>query len=368
MENVFVKKDFIKLLLSLTVFYSVWKIIKYLNFLWLFNNGIPIFDKVIDPNEYLAPILIDWLVVILFMGGVAYLVGNWMNHSKIGLGVLIVLHLVLSIFLGFIIFPVLFLIYWMDGRFEFNSDFWKLLLDRVIKYMDINFLTYFSMLGIILLFYYFKNIEYERKKKAILESKLLETRLMYFNSQLEPHFIFNVLNGVSSLIDEDRAKAKRLLVNFADMLRNVLHKKKAIFTTLGEELKALDNYIQILKIRFEEDLSIFMHLEEAMEHITVPSLLIQPIVENAVKHGYGYKKKELEVHIKIEKKEHHLFIYIYNNGVPLDFKNTQEKGQGNGLRNLSERLKMHYGEMSFFEIRNAEDGSGVENLLLIPIV
>lgn len=363
----FNKKEYWRLVLFLTVFYTLWKIIKYLNFLWLYSNDIPSFGEVVNPNEFLDAIFLDWVVVIAFMSVVAYLVQKRFNHRSTRLYFLIPLHLALSFLIGFFIFPVLFMGYWLQNKITFNDGFFNILLDRVIKYMDTNFLTYFSMLGIILLFYYFKGLKDQEAKKSKLESQLMEARLSALSAQLQPHFVFNTLNSVSALIDQDTDKAQKMLTRFGDMLRNILSMSQSVVVDLDRELANLDNYVQILKIRFEEDLNIALKVQNGLEKVKVPNLFLQPIVENAIKHGYGYHKKKLSIQIEIKQQSGFLYIAIKNDGLPLRYKKGNTANGGNGLRILKERFLAQYAENFFFELRNLADKKGVENLIRIPI-
>ncbi|MGW9684443.1 sensor histidine kinase [Flagellimonas sp. 2504JD1-5] len=367
LEKYIKNRDYFRVVLILTIFYTIWKIVKYLNFLWLYYNQIPDFGEVIHPSKYLDAILLDWVVVISFMSFVAYLIQKGFDHKKIRLSLLIPIHLVLSFLIGFFIFPVLFLSYWLTGRISFEIGFFNVLLDRVIKYMDTNFLTYFSMLGVILIYYYFKGIKDQESKKAILESQLTEARVSALNSQLQPHFIFNALNGISSLIDEDSEKAQELVASLGDMLRNILNHNQAVQITLKNELDNLKNYLHILKIRFEEDLTVRIDIQKGLDNCLVPNLFLQPIVENAVKHGYGFKKKKLNLSIDIFKNQDVLVFKLWNDGLPLNGYHVISNKKGNGLRIIKQRLEAQYPESFSFKIRNLPNKRGVENVIKIPL-
>ncbi|MEX0314938.1 MAG: sensor histidine kinase [Allomuricauda sp.] len=365
----FNKKEYFKLVMFLTIFYTLWKIIKYINFLWLFKNNIPTFGKVQNPADYLDAIIIDWFVVIGFMSAVAYWIGKWYNFKKMQPIILLPLHLLLSFLLNFFIFPVQFLSYRIQDKIDFSNGYFRVLLDRVIKFMDINFLTYFSMLGIILLFYYFKGKKDEESAKAMLESQLMEARLTALNSQLQPHFIFNTLNGVSSLIDENGEKAQQMLAHLGEMLRTTFERNRSVLIDLENELGNLNNYIQILKIRFEEDLEVKMKVKKGLENIKVPNMFLQPIIENSIKHGYGYYRKKLAIEINVQSNDKNLLVTISNNGLPMrnDRFLDLDGGRGNGLKILRERFGVQYGTNYRFETKNLENKRGVITFIQLPV-
>lgn len=365
----FNKSEYYKLVLILSIFYTVWKIIKHLNFIWLYKNNIPTFGEVQNPADYLDAIIIDWFVVILFMSVVAYAMGKWSGTNRITLIKLLPLHLLLSFLLNFFIFPLQFLSYRLQDKIHFKEGYFRVLLDRVIKYMDLNFLTYFSMLGIILLFYYFKSKRDEESIKLTLEAQLMEAKLSALNSQLQPHFIFNTLNSISTLIDENQEKAQNMIAHLGAMLRNTFDKKKSLVVNLEIELQNLNNYIQILKIRFDEDLEVNFIVEENIGKIKVPNMFLQPIVENSIKHGYGFHRKNLSIQICIAQKGNYLSSTVINNGTPLDLKGINKKGfSGNGLRILRERFQAQYGNDYLFALKNLDNDKGVVTQIDFPIL
>lgn len=179
--------------------------------------------------------------------------------------------------------------------------------------------------------------------KKDLEMELNQTKLQILKSQIQPHFLFNALNSIVAIVDENKQKAQEMLINLSDILRTTLQADFKSMSTLSTELEYLEKYLHIEKIRYEDQLQFHFDVPAEALSIKIPSLLLQPLVENAIKHGFIGMQRRLEIVIKVYPSEK--TIQVINDGAPL--KQTQDF---TGLTNVKERLKIFYPDTSDFKI------------------
>lgn len=219
--------------------------------------------------------------------------------------------------------------------------------------LDKLILLYSITAAVTYLYHYMqRNTEYQLQQSQ-LNAQLTEARLLSLRSQLHPHFLFNTLNSVACLIDEDRSAAKQMLGKLSDLLRHVLRGNHHQTTSLEEELALLERYVYIEKTRFSDDLSISWEIEPGSEDCEVPTMILQPLVENAIHHGFG--RENLHVHISIEahRQNGHLELRVRDNGKGF---NGTLKSSGSGLRITRERLETLYGDNYLFSITDQQPG------------
>jgi two-component system, LytTR family, sensor kinase len=175
------------------------------------------------------------------------------------------------------------------------------------------------------------------------EKLLMASRLDALASQINPHFLFNTLTSVSSLIRSEPEKARTLIVKLSGLLRRLLRSQEH-FVTLREELEAIDEYLDIESIRFGPRLKIEKHIDPATLDLIVPSMMLQPIVENSIKHGLSQKLGEGRITIRSLREPDRAVIDIIDNGIGITAGQAGHvKGSGIGLRNVNERLHVIYG-------------------------
>ena len=191
-----------------------------------------------------------------------------------------------------------------------------------------------------------------------------EARLRMLRYQVNPHFFFNALNSIRALIDESPARAREMVTQLSELFRYSLLDQEE--TTLGEELGAIRNYLTIQKIRFEEKLEISYQVDPAAEGVRLPSFLVHPLVENAVKYGLHTSPAPLRIVIAAELRDGKLMIEVRNSGrlgkgAPLD---PPVLGTGTGLANIAERLRQRYAGRHHFDLD--ENAGWVSARLEIP--
>ena len=204
------------------------------------------------------------------------------------------------------------------------------------------------------------------------ERLLLQTRMEALQNQINPHFLFNTLNSVSSLVRFDPDTARDVIIKLATILRRLLNSSDA-FVPLREELEFIDNYLDIEVVRFGPDkLQVVKALDAASLDVMVPAMLLQPLVENSIKHGLAPKIEGGRIMIRSRISDSKLIIEVEDDGVGMGAANLLEKpsglgGTGIGMANVVERLKVLYGETARMTI-DSHEGKGTLIRLRIPVL
>jgi len=201
---------------------------------------------------------------------------------------------------------------------------------------------------------------------------LLQTRMEALQNQINPHFLFNTLNSVSSLVRFDPDTARDIIIKLATILRRLLNSSDA-FVPLSEELEFIDNYLDIEVVRFGRDkLQVVKELEAASLDVMVPSMLLQPLVENSIKHGLAPKIEGGSIFLRSRLSDSKLIIEVEDDGVGMGAANLLERptglgGTGIGMANVAERLKVLYGDTARMTI-DSREGKGTLIRLRLPVL
>jgi len=175
------------------------------------------------------------------------------------------------------------------------------------------------------------------------EKLLMAARVEALANQINPHFLFNTLTSISSLIRSQPETARVLIVKLSGLLRRLLRSQEH-FVSLREELEAVDEYLDIERVRFGPSLSVDKEIDEASLGVIVPSMILQPLVENSIKHGLSRKVGEGRITIRAVLRAGHAIIEVMDNGVGMTSERLETTTQhGIGLRNVNERLRVIYG-------------------------
>lgn len=218
------------------------------------------------------------------------------------------------------------------------------------------------------------------ERELLMETHLKEAQLKYLQSQINPHFLFNSLNaGAQLAMMEDAEKTSIFVQKMADFFRyNV--KKGEEDATLGEELEAVDNYIYILNVRFAGDIHFSKAVDADVEDVRIPSMILQPVVENAVNHGIRNIEWEGHIHLEVRKYKNCIEISVRDNGQGMTreqirnvlsgkVKSDHEEGDstGIGMNNVISRLELYYELPGLLEIYSEGEGMGTEVIINIPL-
>jgi len=194
-------------------------------------------------------------------------------------------------------------------------------------------LLYFALVWVAILHWLFVNI----KSIINLKKEKARTELMHLQSQVNPHFFFNMLNNLYGLVDKDSEKAKKLILKLSDMMRYSIYEGQKEYVTLKEEIAFIDNYIELHKMRYHKDINTNFELEVEDENLKIMPLLFILLVENAFKHGVEVLRSNAFVNIVIRSSQNLISFQIENNFDP-----EEKKEQGIGLENLKRRLELAY--------------------------
>ena len=196
-----------------------------------------------------------------------------------------------------------------------------------------------------------------------LESQLADARLEVLRGQLQPHFLFNTLNAVSALIDEDPAEARRMLTRLSELLRMALDAMALPEISLAREVEWLEHYVDLQRMRFEERLRVDIEVAPEAAGAHLPPLLLQPLVENAIEHAVEARAPGGRIRVIASRADRRLRVLVKDDGPGPALPATN--GRGIGLRVTRDRLAAMYGADASVELRRGDDG-GAEAIVELP--
>jgi two-component system LytT family sensor kinase len=253
---------------------------------------------------------------------------------------------------------ILFIIEWLIGiadidRYNTNSI--------VYNIFQIAILFFFWSL-IYFLFHYIENYKKAEIANLKWEASINEIELNKLKSQLNPHFMFNAMNSIRALVDENPAKSKDAITQLSNILRTTLQMGKNKVIDFDEELKVVSDYLALESTRYEERLNTSLQIHPLSKHFQVPPLMIQTLVENGIKHGISKLTKGGILELITIVENDNLIIRIRNSG---QLKEGTESDSGFGIKNTLQRLQLLYGKAASLKISN-QDSSIVLTELIIP--
>ncbi len=217
-------------------------------------------------------------------------------------------------------------------------------------------MAYIVIYGCVVGYAYAKGIREQEKRSEELERKLVEARLAALKMQLNPHFLFNTMNMISSFIHEDPDRADTMLAHLSDLLRLSLGDSDAQEVPLDKELRVLGAYLAIMSARFGDGLVVDLRPASGIGKALVPHLILQPLVENAIKHCTNEAGRPSHVEVNVAGHDGRLFLVIRDNGPGLADPPEVALSAGVGLSNTARRLKALYGDDHGLTLENVEGG------------
>ncbi len=252
--------------------------------------------------------------------------------------------------------------------------YWTIIIGReedllnTILYWNPILITGLRLMSIWLLAYHLYHYYQKEVKTAKENSRLLlvakQAQLDNLSSQLNPHFLFNSLNSIKSLVVENPNNARRAIDLLSDLLRSSLYEKDKELISIKEELSLVKDYIELEKMRFEERLQLEITIDKTLSNFKIPTLSIQLLVENAIKHGIDSKVDGGVINLIIEKNKNTVTICVQNPGLIHKYNN---KSSGLGLKNLQERLAIQYKGKATFNL-TATAKEIVSAVITLPII
>ncbi|HEX8265716.1 MAG TPA: histidine kinase [Pyrinomonadaceae bacterium] len=237
----------------------------------------------------------------------------------------------------------------------------------VVAYLHVCLISYWGILLVNYLVSIYLAFQERSLRASQLEASLAVARLESLKSQLHPHFLFNTLNAIVVLVRKNRNKeAEDMLTGLSELLRHSLENIGVQEVSLRHEIEFLKTYLEIEQVRFQDRLKVQLNIEPETLKAVVPNLILQPLVENAIRHGFSKREKAGLVAITTSRENGTLQIRVRDDGAGLP-KNwrLEENKTGIGIANTRARLRQLYGDAQTFDIRSTEDG-GTVVILKIP--
>lgn len=254
--------------------------------------------------------------------------------------------------------------YWAVGE---SLDSW---LREAQQMFFLNFdwemMTYWTIVGVGTAIRYMHEARARELSAAQLETRLVEAQLHTLQRQMQPHFLFNTLNTISALMHRDVDAADAMIARLSDLLRMSLQRVGVQEVELKEELDFLSKYLEIEQTRFRDRLSVVFDIQAETLDALVPNLLLQPLVENAIKHGIGPRPTPGQIVVRSRRVGAMLELDVQDNGVGLSAARLTDFNRGVGLSNTRSRLDHLYGSLHRFEFRQPAEG-GLLVLIAIPM-
>jgi len=266
--------------------------------------------------------------------------------------------------LGSLVFSIAYMVLraWV-GRWQSEATFAEAFLPLLVKTWHFNLLIYWVIVAVSIAFNYYRKYR-EREVRALeLEKRLAEAKLAALQMQLNPHFLFNSLHSISALMHQDVEAADRMTARLSELLRAALDSSNTQEVPLGAELDFLRRYLEIEQIRFGKRLTVEMDVAPETMKALVPNLVLQPLVENAIRHGIEPYAKPGRIECRARRVAEKLILEVSDNGGGLS--GNQPTLEGIGLSNTRARLQTLYDGAHKFELQEAP-GGGLLVRLTIP--
>jgi two-component system, LytTR family, sensor kinase len=220
---------------------------------------------------------------------------------------------------------------------------------------------YVSLIAVLHAARYYRDMREREVRAALLEASLSRAQLDALNVQLQPHFLFNTLNGIAALMHRDVEAADEMIARLSDLLRLTLERGQVEEVTLADELALLERYVDIMRVRFQDRLTVDIGVQPDAMPMAVPHFLLQPLVENAIQHGVDRVRGSCTVLIEAGLRDGNLAITLCDRGPGFS---PHAARRGIGLRNTIARLEHLYGDRARIETSSLADGGGCVALLM----
>ena len=236
---------------------------------------------------------------------------------------------------------------------------------QYLMQLDWLLMTYSAIIGLSYALDYRRESQARAVSEAQLETRLIEAQLKTLQAELHPHFLFNTLHAISTLVHTDPESADRMISRLSDLLRLTFDDTGAAAVSLQTELEFLQKYLEIEQIRFQDRLSVRYDVQAETLDAEVPRMILQPLVENAIKHGVSPRSGRGLVQISSRIRDSALWIEIRDNGVGLSGQARSRLRTGVGLSNTRARLECLYGAAHRLDFSEGTEGLAVE--MQIPL-
>lgn len=235
------------------------------------------------------------------------------------------------------------------------------------RWMNSNIYIYIAIAGLLHFFYFYRQLREKELRTSQLETQMARIQLQSLKTQLHPHFLFNALNTISAYVKKNPDTAIKMTVRLSDLLRLTLDTKTHLEIPLEEELKIVNNYLEIEKLRFADRMEVKLDIAPGTADVLVPAMLLQPLAENAVRHGISRKIDKGTITISALQQKGKLELMVEDDGPGMTENNSEENiSNGIGLENIRKRLKKLYGDESSMVI-NSKKNKGFGVKITLPL-
>ena len=261
-----------------------------------------------------------------------------LNKNNLHFTIEVVLKVAFTFLIGIVPIVIVFL---TQNKYEFLFE------------LNLHFLIIFGLSicrGLILYLNHFSQNLVKQKDIELSHLKALnsEAEVKLLQSQINPHFLYNSLNSIASLAQKDGVKTEKMALSLSDLFKYTINRKGKKQSTIGDEVEMVRNYLEVEQIRFGDRLNFKIKVDESLEVIEIPMFIIQPLIENAVKHGISKIEGQGYIELIIEKEENNIFIKIKDNGVSF----PDGLVSGHGMQTVHDLLRLSYGEKASINIEN----------------
>jgi signal transduction histidine kinase len=253
---------------------------------------------------------------------------------------------------------------WMSEAMK-KVPWWSRVLREYVRTFDWEMMTYWAIIGLHFAVVYSRQARDRAVRAAQLETRLAEAQLQALQRQLHPHFLFNTLNAISALMHRDVEAADQMLAKLSDLLRMALDQPGVQEVPLKDELDFLEKYLEIEQTRFGDRLSVRFDIDPETLDAYVPNLLLQPLVENSVRHAVAVRIEPGTIEVSARRTGDRLQLQVRDNGPGLPKGRTPDGGSGVGLANTRSRLEYLYGASQALQFAEPP-GGGLAVIVTIP--
>lgn len=236
----------------------------------------------------------------------------------------------------------------LQSMYDTNTSYISFLNDSIPWRVVTGIFYYLFFILFYYMILYYEDLQEKLKVESELQNLVKEAELTALKSQINPHFLFNSLNSISSLTMTKPDKAQEMVIQLSDFLRYSLSHDKNEKASLDQEFANLERYLAIEKIRFGKRLNFVSKINENCREVEIPNMILQPLLENSIKHGVYNSTEEVLVELNCEEKNGYIVLEICNDYDP---EAVKKKGQGIGLTNIRKRLQLIYQRQDLLEIK-----------------
>jgi two-component system, LytTR family, sensor kinase len=348
---------------------------------WLLVFGVWTFIGLLDAGQYYALTvyngrevgwwkalvlgLWDWYIWMLLAPGILRIARRFPLTTRRWPGHLL-LHLAAGVFLSAVVvlgdLPAL---QWLRPSHLLPLSNAELYRHFFLLKIHLYLLVYAAIVGVSHTLDYYRKYRDRERRAYQLEGRLAQAQLQVLKMQLHPHFLFNTLHAISALVHQDADLAERMIVRLGDLMRSTLENAGKHEVSLREELQFIGPYLEIERARLGPRLSVVMDIDPGTLDASVPNLMLQPLVENAIRHGIAPRRHPGRLEIRARRQQEQLHLEIRDNGPGIGLGAPAGSRKGLGLANTRARLQQLYGPAHRFALDNIPDG-GLAVTLVLP--